>query len=121
MMPLNCIIVVEVFDVWDIDFMGPFPTSFGNKYISLAVDYVLKWVKAIPSRTNKAKFVAEFLRENVFARFGMPHAIIGDQGTHFNNRSFDALLKSYSIVHRLATPYHPQASGHVEVFNRQSK
>jgi len=121
MMPLHPIIIVEVFDVWGIDFMGPFPTSFGNEYILLAVDYVSKWVEAIPTRTNEAKVVVKFLRENIFARFGMPRAIISDQGTHFNNRSFEALLKKYSIIHKLATPYHPQTSGQVEVSNRQIK
>ena len=48
--------------------MGPFPSSFGNKYILLAV----KWVEAVPTRTNAAKVVVKFLRENIFARFGMP-------------------------------------------------
>jgi len=42
MIPLNPIIVVEVFDAWGIDFMGPFSSSFGNEYIVLAVDYVSK-------------------------------------------------------------------------------
>jgi len=104
MMPPNPIIVVEVFDVWGIDFMGPFPPSFRNEYILSAVDYVSKWVEAIPSQTNEAKVVVKFLRENIFARFGMPRAIISDQGTHFNSRSFNALLRRYSIVHKLATP-----------------
>ena len=90
--------------------MGPFSSSFGNEYILLAVDYLSKWVEAIPTRTNDARVVVRFLSENIFARFGMPQAIISDQGTHFTNRSFDALLKKYSIVHRLATPYHPQTS-----------
>ena len=121
MMRLNPIIVVEIFDVWSIDFMGPFPSSFGNEYILLAVDYVSKWVEAIPSRTNDAKVVVKFLRENIFARFGMPRAIISDQGNHFNNRSFDALLKRYFIVHRLATPNHPQTSGQVEASSQQIK
>jgi len=107
--------------VWGIDFMRPFPSFFGNEYILLAVDYVSKWVEAVPTRTNAAKVVVKFLRENIFARFGMPRAIISDQGTHFTNRSFDALLKRYSIVHRLATPYHPQTSSQVEVSNRQIK
>ena len=61
--------MVEVFDVWCIDFMGPFPSSFGNEYILLAMDYVSKWVEAIPSRTNDAKVVVKFLRKNIFARF----------------------------------------------------
>ena len=45
-MPLHGIMVVQLFDVWGIDFMGPFPSSFGNMYILLAVDYVSKWVEA---------------------------------------------------------------------------
>ena len=121
MMPLSPIIVVETFDVWGIDFKGRFPSSFGNEYILLVVDYISKWVEDIPSRTNDAKVVMKFLRENIFARFGMLRAIISDQGTHFNNRSFDVLLKRYSIVHRLVTPYHPQTSDQVEVSNRQIK
>ena len=44
MLPLSPILIVEIFDVWGIDFMGPFPTSFGNEYILVAVDYVSKWV-----------------------------------------------------------------------------
>jgi len=70
--------VVEAFDVWGIDFMGPFPSSLGNECILLAVDYMSKWVEVIPSRTNYAKVVVKFLRENIFARFGMPRAIISD-------------------------------------------
>ena len=68
------------------------------------MDYVSKWVEAVPSRTNDAEVVVKFLRENIFARFGIPRAIISDQGTHFHNRSFDVLLKRYSIIHRLAIP-----------------
>ena len=66
-MPLNPIIVVEVFAMWGIDFMGLFPSSFENEYTLLAVDYVYKWVEAILSRTNKAKVVVQFLKENIFA------------------------------------------------------
>jgi len=121
MMSLNPIIIVEVFHVCSINFLGPFPSSYRNEYILLAMDCVSKWVEAIPSRTNEAKVVVKFLRENIFARFGMPRAITRDQGTHFNNRSFDALLKRYFIVHRLATPYHPQTGGQVEVSNWQIK
>ena len=120
-MPLNPIIIVEIFDVWGIDFMGPFPSSFGNEYILLAVDYVSKWVEAVPTRTTEARIVVKFLRENIFSRYGMPRAIISDRGTHFDNCSFDALLKKYSIIHRLTTAYHPQTSGQVEVSNRQIK
>ena len=87
-MTLNLIIVVEIFDVWGLDLMVSFPSSFGNEYILLAMDYVSKWARAIPSRTNDAKVIVKFFRENIVARFGMACAIISDQSTHFNNRSF---------------------------------
>jgi len=65
-MPLNPIIVVEIFDMWSIDFMGLFLISFGNEYNLLAIDYVSQWVEAIPTRTNEARVVLKFLRENIF-------------------------------------------------------
>ena len=120
-MPLNPIQEVEIFDVWGIDFMGPFPNSHGHEYILVAVDYMSKWVEAIPTRMNDAKVVMKFLRENIFSRFGTPRAIISDNGTHFCNRSFEAIMQKYNITHRLSTPYHPQTSGQVEVSNRQIK
>ncbi|KAL5791763.1 hypothetical protein ACOSP7_000357 [Xanthoceras sorbifolium] len=120
-MPLTNNLVVELFDVWGIDFMGPFPTSFGYNYILVAVDYVSKWVEALATRTNDSAMVVSFLREMIFARFGTPRAIISDGGSHFCNRSFAALLKKYNISHKVTTPYHPQTSGQVEVSNRQIK
>ena len=67
MMPLHPILTVEIFDVWGIDFMGPFPNSFGNLYILVAVDYMSKWVKAVASRTNDNKIVVIFKREYFFS------------------------------------------------------
>ncbi|KAL5563392.1 hypothetical protein UlMin_033139 [Ulmus minor] len=87
-MPLNNILEVELFDVWGIDFMGPFPSSFGNQYILVAVDYVSKWVEAGAFLTNDAKVVTRFLKKNIFTRFGTPRAIISDSGSHFCNRQF---------------------------------
>ncbi|KAH9793150.1 hypothetical protein KPL71_004433 [Citrus sinensis] len=92
MMPLNPILVVEIFNVWGIDFMGPFPSSFGHQYILVAVDYVSKWVEAIPCRTNDHKVVIGFLKSNIVSRFGFPRAIISDGGAHFCNKAFKTLL-----------------------------
>ena len=73
----------EVFDVWGIDVMGSFPVSFGFVYILLVVDYVSKWVEPKDPRTNDAKVVVDFVRSNMFCRFGVPRAIVSGQGTHF--------------------------------------
>ncbi|CAN6711694.1 unnamed protein product [Malus baccata var. baccata] len=120
-MPQVSILNVEIFDVWGIDFMGPFPSSYGFTYILLAVDYVSKWVEAKATRTNDSKVVADFIRTNIFARFGMPRVIISDGGTHFCNRTIDALLRKYSVTHKVSTPYHPQTNGQAEVSNREIK
>jgi len=121
MMPLTPIIVVDIFDVWGLDFMDPLPNLFGNEYILLCVDYVSKWVEAVPTRTNESKVVVTFLRENIFATYGMPRAIISDQGTHFDNKSFDTLLRRSLVLHHMGTPYPPRTKGQIEVLNRQVK
>ncbi|CAL9010907.1 unnamed protein product, partial [Prunus brigantina] len=87
----------------------------------IAVDYVSKWVEAIAAVTNDAKVVIGFLKGNIFTRFGTPRAIISDGGSHFVNQAFAALLKKYGITHKVATPYHPQTSGQVEISNREIK
>ncbi|GJY00589.1 reverse transcriptase domain-containing protein [Tanacetum coccineum] len=119
-MPQNSIQVCEIFDVWGIDFMGPFPSSRGNKYILVAVDYLSKWVEAKALPTNDARVVCKFLK-SLFARFGAPRAIISDRGTHFCNDQFAKVMQKYGVTHRLSTAYHPQTSGQVEVSNRGLK
>ena len=119
--PMNPILEVELFDLWGIDFMGPFPASYNNLYILLAVDYVSKWVEAIPTRTNDAKVVAQFLRNNIFSRFGTPRALITDNGTHFCNKVIDKVLQKYGVRHRTSLAYHPQSNEQAEVSNREIK
>nr|GFC69154.1 reverse transcriptase domain-containing protein [Tanacetum cinerariifolium] len=125
-MPQNSIQVCEIFDVWGIDFMGPFPSSKGNKYILVAVDYLSKWVEAKALPTNDARVVVKILK-SLFSRFGTPkaiisdRAIISDKGTHFCNDQFSRVMSKYGVTHRLSTAYHPQTSGQVEVTNRGLK
>lgn len=120
-MPQTPILTVEIFDVWGIDFMGPFPPSFGHEYILLAVDYVSKWVEAKATRKDDSKTVVEFIRTHIFVRFGTPRAIISDRGTHFCNRSIEALFRCYVVTHKVTVAYHPQANGQAEVSNREVK
>nr|GEV21616.1 hypothetical protein [Tanacetum cinerariifolium] len=119
-MPQNVIQVCEIFDVWGIDFMGPLLSSRGNRYILVAVDYLSKWVKAKALPTNDARVVVKFLK-SLFVRFETLRAIISDCGTHFCNDKFAKVMFKYGVTHRLATAYHPQTSGQVEVSNRGLK
>ena len=119
--PMSTILEVELFDLLGMDFMGPFPPSFSNLYILLAVDYVSKWVKAIPTRTNDTSVVAKFLRSHIFTWFGTPLALITDGGTHFCNKMVDKVLQKYGVRHRTSLAYHPQEKGQAEVSNRKRR
>nr|GEW10654.1 hypothetical protein [Tanacetum cinerariifolium] len=96
-MPQNVIQVCEIFDVWGIDFMGPFLNSKGNKYIFAAVDYLSKWVEAKALPTNDARVVVKFLK-SLFSRFGTLKAIISDRGTHFCNDQFAKVMSKYEVT-----------------------
>ena len=113
--------MIELFDVWGIDFMGPFVSSHGMKYILVAVEYVSKWVEAITLANNEEKSVTAFLKKNILSRFGTPRAIISYGGSYFCNKLFKELLEKYGVRHNVATPHHPQTSGQVEVSNREIK
>ena len=119
--PMHPILEVELFDLWGIDFMGPFPPSYNNLYILLAVDYVSKWVEAITTRTNDVKVVAQFLRSHIFSRFETPRALVTNNGTHFYNKVIDKVLQKYGVRHRTSLAYHPQSNGQAEVSNREIK
>ena len=74
--------------------MGSFPSFFSILYILLAVDYVSKCLEAIPTRTNDAKVVANFLHSHIFTRFGTLRALITDGGTHFCKKIIDNVLRN---------------------------
>ncbi|GJV54017.1 reverse transcriptase domain-containing protein [Tanacetum coccineum] len=105
---------------YGLDFMGPFLESRGNKYILVAVDYVSKWVEAQALPTNDARIMVKFLRQ-LFARIGVPKALISDRGTHFCNSQLKKALQRYSVTHKLSTTYHPQSNGQTKVTNRAIK
>ncbi|GJU15681.1 reverse transcriptase domain-containing protein [Tanacetum coccineum] len=118
--PLETLNMATSHDNKGIDFMGPFPSSRGNKYILVAIDYLSKWVEAKALPTNDARVVVKFLK-SLFSQFGAPRAIISDRGTHFFNDKFDKVMSKYRVTHHLSTAYHPQTSGQVEVTHRGLK
>ncbi|RDX81099.1 Gag-Pol polyprotein, partial [Mucuna pruriens] len=97
--------------------MGSFLVSNWYSYILLVIDYV----EIIATKTNDAKVVVNFLKSNIFCRFGVLKVLISDQDSHFCNRVMSSLLHKYGVVHRIAIAYHPQTNGQVEVLNRETK
>jgi hypothetical protein len=116
------ILEVELFDVWEIDYIGPLPSSNVFKHILVAVEYVSKWVEAVPTTNADAKSVCKLFKQVIFPRFGVPRVVISDGGMHFNNTLLENLFAKYGVKsHRVTTPYHPQANGQVELSNREIK
>ena len=110
-MPLTKNLQIELFDVWGIDYMVPFPKSKNCEYILVAVDYISKWVEAMPCRATDAKNSKKMFEETIFPRFRVPRIVISDGGTHFTDKNFHNYLSRHGIRHNIATPYHPQTSG----------
>jgi len=120
-MPLTTNLQIELFDVWGIDYMGPFPKSGPYEYILVAVDYVSKWVEAMPCKNADHKSSIKMFEEIIFPRFGTPRLVISDGGSHFIDKNFEKYLSNHGIQHNVATAYHPQTSGQAETSNKQIK
>ena len=106
-MPLTYNLQVELFDVWGINYMGPFVKSQGCVYILVAVDYISKWVEALPCKAAGAKHARKLFHEIIFPRFGTSRMVISDGGSHFIDTTFRNFLKEVGTEHNIATPYHP--------------
>eukprot|EP00253_Pinus_taeda_P016982 PITA_16982 len=118
-MPLQPQVTLEPFEKWGMDFVGPInPPSRKRSYIIVCTDYLTKWVETKAIKAAIEEKVAEFLRENIFYKFGYPRELFTDQGSQFTSNLIEDLLAHHKIKHRNSTPYHPQANGQVEVTNR---
>ena len=101
--------------------MGPFQRSRDAEFILVAVDYMSKWVEALPCRAANSKHTKKMFHEVIFPRFGTPRMVISDGGSHFMNKRFKQFLTKYGVKHNVATPYHPQTSSQLETSNKQIK
>nr|GFB10797.1 reverse transcriptase domain-containing protein [Tanacetum cinerariifolium] len=124
---IHDVIKKEVIKLLDADMIYPISNSPWAGKISQrdempqnTVDYLSKWVEAKALPTNDARVVVKLLK-SLFSRFGAPREIISDRGTHFCNDQFTRVMIKYGVTHRLATAYHPQTSGQVEISNHGLK
>jgi hypothetical protein len=121
-MPINYSLPLEPFDVWGLDFMGPFLASTTkHTHILVAVDYVTKWVEDIPSKSADHATTIKMLKEIIFPRFGVPRYLIADGGSHFINGVLRKTLAKYGVDNRVGSLYHAQTSAQVELCNREQK
>ena len=86
----------------------------------VTIDYFTKWVEAASFPKFTAKHVALFIERNIIFRYGVPHEIISDNGTHFQAEC-EELLKKYGIQHHHSSPYKPQTNAAVEATNKNLK
>eukprot|EP00253_Pinus_taeda_P030241 PITA_30241 len=105
-------VTFEPFEKWSMDFVGPInPPSKQRSYIIVCTDYLIKWAKTKAIKAAIEEKVAEFLRENIFYKFGYPRELVTDQGSQFTSNLIEDLLAHHKIKHKASTPYHPQANG----------
>ena len=118
-MPLQAQVVLEPFDKWAIDIVGPFnPPSQQKFHILVCNDYISKWVEAKAVAKATEQVVSDFLFEEIFARYGTPREIVLDGGEKFTSHMIAKLMQKYGVKHRVTSPYHPQANGKVESTNK---
>jgi hypothetical protein len=120
-MPLRYNLQIDLFDVWRIHFMGPFKNSHGYEHILVMVDYVSKWVEAMPCRKASTEEPIAMIKSMIFPRFGTPRIFISDGGTHFTGKNSKKCLSKLGIEHRVSTAYRPQTNGQAGTSNRQLK
>jgi hypothetical protein len=97
-MPLTSNLQIDIFDVWGIYFMGPFPNSEGYEYILVAVDYVSKWVEALPCWAADAMHSKKMFHEVIFLRYGVPRIVISDGGSHSLIRDSGKLSRKLELI-----------------------
>jgi transposase InsO family protein len=120
-MPLAPQLTLQVFKKWAIDFVGPIKPrgrSTGDRYIFTVTEYLTRWAEARAVKECSAAIAAQFIFDDIITRFGCPKILMSDQGTHFINKTIEALTQEFEVHHHKSTPYHPQDNGTVEAFNK---
>jgi len=113
--------IFHSFEKWPIDFIGPIQPprkKIGARYIITVTEYLTRWAEVQPVKDCTGATTKKFLFEYVLTKFGCPKVLISDRGTHFLNEMISMLIEEFLVYHQKSTPYHPQANGTVQAFNK---
>ncbi|XP_055962316.1 uncharacterized protein LOC130015692 [Mercurialis annua] len=107
------------FATWGIDILGPFTATTGQKkFLIVAVDHFTKWIEVEAVSTITEARIRDFFWRQIVCRFGIPRALITDNGKQFNCRAFKEFCNDLHIDLRFTSVVHPQSNGITEVTNR---
>jgi len=119
--PLQPVRALQAFEKCVVDFIGSInPTTKHSKarYIITTTDYLTRWDEEENFQDCSIDTAARFIFENIITRFGCPRSLTSDQGGHFINSTIEKITTEFLIQHHKSSPYHPQANGTVEAFNK---
>ncbi|KAK3014858.1 hypothetical protein RJ639_007959 [Escallonia herrerae] len=117
--PLTSIVSPIPFAVWGMDLLGPFPMASGQRrFVIVAIDYFTKWTEAESLATITSAKCEDFFWKNIICRFGVPRALVVDNGKQFDNSNFQTFCSNLSIDLRFTSVAHPQSNGQTENMNR---
>ena len=96
------------FAQWGLDILRPFPKVVGNKrFLLVGTDYFTKWVEAEPLANIRDVDAKKFIWKNIVTRFGVPHALISDNGLQFDSKAFRRYCSKLGIANRYSTTAYP--------------
>ena len=120
--PLTSVTSPWPFQQWGLDILGPLPMGKGQcKFIIVAVDYFTKWAEAEPLATITEQKIRNFVWRAIICRFGVPRALVSDNGKQFDNAKFRDFCAELGIKNYYLSPAHPQSNGQAEVTIRTLK
>lgn len=118
--PLQLVMEMHPFAQWGMDFIGPInpPSSLGHMYVLTITDYYTRWTKVVNSKTCTTKDVIKFLERNIVTRYGVPYALVCDNGPDFVSLKLSSWAFDYGIILKFSSNYYPLGNGLAESTNK---
>ena len=110
--PLTLITSPWPFQQWGLDLLGPLPVGKGQcRFIVVGVDYVTKWAEVEPLAMITEQKVRKFVWRSIICKFGIPRALVSDNGKQFDNPKFRDLCSELRIKNYFSSLAHSQSNG----------